>query len=374
MSTTYFKVHIRDVTASNVLNKKVCCVHDEGRGREEEGRNRQRLTLHSQGKIPDLHLKLAWDKEFKTVETEAGKVDGSGRISWDKTFGKGGVVFKYETKFANQLESKKFVIECWEKNFFSHDFIGKAELDLHTIATGPRKIKMIVKKGDGMPGGNLDVELEMMHSTYVKIELANVQVDLSRKKGFSMQYFCSLTSTRAKSIASHMPPPMRWQSLDSITIFASLEELCESFVVFEFSREESVLAVAQLPLVNILARMEEYREDTGYKFAVAVREFDQRRGERVIGSISGDVALRSLPFFSQLSEDAMLDDSGNVLGGHRLLPFSPLPAVLGSSGLKLPPRFSKEQLKKKEAPEESVENALAAGRSVLPVSEASLVL
>lgn len=98
--------------------------------------------------------------------------------------------FQYETKYVDKLHRKHFSIKCFDKDRIkADDFIGGAELDLRSIATGPALWNVVLKDvrggfrragGDarqsGQPRGRLQMRIEMEQLSDVTVQLKHVAI------------------------------------------------------------------------------------------------------------------------------------------------------------------------------------------------------
>ena len=115
-----------------------------------------------------LYLKLDFDS-FKKFTTE--RLTAASEVQWEQ-----GSTFYYRTKFPNRLRRKSFSVQLWDANRLQSDkLLGEVKVDLHTLATGPRKHDLVVRDA-GKPVGHLLFDLGMEElGTDLTVIFANVR-------------------------------------------------------------------------------------------------------------------------------------------------------------------------------------------------------
>ena len=149
-----------------------------------------------------LYVKIDFDgyKQFSSERVPGPKAGAPGAVQWEQQ-----AAFYYRTKsvleacaankrarlrprpppstacppfrrFRNKLRRKTLNIELWNANTLSSDqLLGATTVDLHTLATGPRRHDLVLREA-GKPVGHIVFELEMEElGTDLTVVLSNVR-------------------------------------------------------------------------------------------------------------------------------------------------------------------------------------------------------
>eukprot|EP00277_Geminigera_cryophila_P019648 CAMPEP_0179491448 /NCGR_PEP_ID=MMETSP0799-20121207/66096_1 /TAXON_ID=46947 /ORGANISM="Geminigera cryophila, Strain CCMP2564" /LENGTH=535 /DNA_ID=CAMNT_0021307905 /DNA_START=351 /DNA_END=1956 /DNA_ORIENTATION=- len=280
------------------------------------------------GNKPDTKLKFAWDVGFRTFATEAAD-DNVLDQTWSKTFDGDGVRFEYTTKHPESLHQKMMKIQVWDKNLLKDEYIGSAEIDLHSICTGPPMIKLNISRQNGDLAGTLHLSVTMQQIAEVHFAVNEVTLtcmrdnlayeDLVLKHWVSLDYKKTKTRSETQITGASV---VSCQRLSQMKCDASLEELCMARLEFDLQdKSKQSLGTASLPLLHtVLLNQngvcnEKSRVDVHFKAEDA----------SVFATLQAFVYLQDSPVFAQMV-GGFMDSMGEVRGSRPLWDHSYLPA------------------------------------------------
>jgi hypothetical protein len=257
--------------------------------------------------------------------------------------------FFYETRYANKLDKKIFKIDCFDYDRVgANDFIGGAQVDLYTLATGPIAHDLVMRDG-GKPCGRLQFccEFEMYSEVEVTLKSINVSSLVAPEPGKPcdphMQfYFSAVDATEEAPQEGSSPFPQRakvenktyrtpqlndtlapsWAECEQMWFQATLRELMAESIVVKINQSKKIRGSTMIGGCELALRkyMHPSTDRKLIKFREVLRGPD---GSANVGVIEGVVIFTNVPSMAQL-KGGLHTDAG-VEGGEALLSGLPMP-------------------------------------------------
>lgn len=237
-------------------------------------------------------------------------------------------LFVYETKYSNHLECKKFRMTLYRPMFLYSTLIGSCEIDLHTLATGPKKYRLSCYSTEDNEEkvGTLEFSFYFRSYSDVQIHFSNVKFNLNYDVQSHKEYFFYYCGTNTKDfettefednfkniekILLHQKekPKLFWENMKPLTTSLDWIDLTNEIITLRLdsgiidSPESEAEGVAYLYLINIIKGAKENEGD--FELPLFKDKFEH------IGMVTGHVKLTNEPIYCQMKkgvyEDGKID-------------------------------------------------------------------
>lgn len=238
--------------------------------------------------------------------------------------------FTYETKFLNHLELKKFKLSLYQPIFLLYStLIGSCEIDLYTLATGPKDYKISCFSIDGKKVGTLEFKFYFRCYSDVKIQYENVLFKFHpeyepKQDNENEDYFFYYCGSNPKDFETteefdklaflgspNDKKEMRqnklfWpKGLKVLTSFLDWIDLTNEIIVMRLDKglvdnyESEANGVGYLYLINFLtgAKNNEGTFDIPFYF---VKKGEEHRERYEVGRITGSLKISNEPIYCQM--------------------------------------------------------------------------
>eukprot|EP00743_Colponemidia_sp_Colp-15_P003598 GILK01003881.1.p1 GENE.GILK01003881.1~~GILK01003881.1.p1 ORF type:complete len:831 (+),score=124.81 GILK01003881.1:42-2495(+) len=261
----------------------------------------------------DVFLKIDFDS-FKVFQTDIVEKSSSPHWGAQQTF-------FYTTKFPEKLSKKKLKMRLFEHSAVSTPrFIAEAEVDLHTVCTGPVEHKLYLRDGDGRVRGSLSFMAQMSYvSEDFTAVLTGIDMDYQGAKVPSaLEVFPTIAED--KVVPAGVSQNMSWPGPISVTFSATLRALWGLgglpeglFLRVKAPNGEGVYGDAEIPFQQFVSLNGQPVDFT----------IDLKAAGEAVGKVRGTVMFRNVPRFGQMV-GGVHNDQG-IQGGQLLLDGLPLP-------------------------------------------------
>lgn len=199
----------------------------------------------------------------------------------------------------DRLNRKKFEIACYDKDRFGKELIGRTEISLHAIATGPIRFELPLVDG-GHVAGRVSLDIEMEQKNDVAVQMQGVELegggafdDAARGGDLYLAYaFTGVAHPEDSCLKTRPGSVTRWEYLDLLYINGSLRTIVENGVYFWVRRrvrlgKDEDLANGHLDFSAVFS----FTDGDAKDFSVPLRGAE--------GVLAGSIFFNNVPMFSQ---------------------------------------------------------------------------
>lgn len=203
----------------------------------------------------------------------------------------------YETRYAERLSRKKCIVTLLSPRKFGSDSeLGKVEIDLHVLATGPAEQRLAMRDG-GSSIGTLQCHIAMQQVSSVEVNVTSVEVDGIVGDASDVYLEMAYTATLAATVNTKGRKGPRWEHLDLLYCDATMEGLLANGLHFWVKRRrtlasDDVLAEAEVPFTPNITK---WGNGLPCSFSVALEGPGVERGR-----LAGSFHFKSLPEYAQM--------------------------------------------------------------------------
>ncbi|GBG34010.1 NEDD4-like E3 ubiquitin-protein ligase WWP1 [Hondaea fermentalgiana] len=258
-----------------------------------------------------LYFKLDFDKGHTQLDSKPVR-EKDDAVAWGTS-----KAFEYVTKHGDKLERKSLRIACWRSILlFPDKEVGSAQVDLHTLATGPSRLDLVLRDEDSNPVGHIYFEATM--SQFVEravVTLANVKLRMDAgstpvEPGAKLSLCYGRmpyikVETREHANACTSEEETTWSDLPILPLQeCSCHDISRESIFLTVSRKKQVVGTAEIPIGPLF----EVRSLQGRSFEALVLVPD---GSKQVATITGTIAFRDTPWLAQLV-GGVLSEAGIV--------------------------------------------------------------
>lgn len=289
------------------------------------------------------YLKINFDN-FKTFSTDVEENNLNPTWSFRKRF-------VYRTRFVDRFVKKYLQITCCSDTGNNTYVIGEAQVDLHTIFSGPEHFELTLMK-DGSPAGALEFYCKVQMISKVTIVLSGVEAML---KNVDDLVEIEVVPSMSQDVKMVLPLSKNgWPDPYHLTFEVSLAELIPidgtSYLLLKlFDSGKTLLGEAK-----VFTRRHIHLDGRTSEFTVTARNPEKV----IIGEVSGSIAFNDVPLHAQMI-GGITSDNGKVVGGKLLFPGLPFPLCFDTE----PPAY--------ERGKDADENQLAGEAAYVPAVPAA---
>ncbi|PRP89147.1 hypothetical protein PROFUN_01867 [Planoprotostelium fungivorum] len=247
------------------------------------------------------------------------------------------ILFFYETRYKHVLYAKQLTIKLEHRPIFGATVVlGTAQIDLHTLATGPvhHDLILVSTKGNDL---RFKCNIFMEHISDISFRCHHMQLEYDRNApseidlGAIQPFFIIKTSVNLakqtkkgiKTIVSKQPLKAVWDEVPTYHFEAGLTDLLNAGMTFKLidnaqqvrAGRGKVLAVGILPLLKDFTMSQ-----VAISFLIPLCD---PQNQAVVGQASGVFSFGSLPMYAQLVGGTHLETG--VVEGRPLIDGVPLP-------------------------------------------------
>jgi len=238
--------------------------------------------------------------------------------------------FHYAMSYLDQLNRRELRVQCFNKS--SGRLIGRAAVNLHTIASGPEHCQLTLRlDGQDEPRGTLRLTcvMKMLSSdlTVICSDLSLVMQGCNAPA--TLQISSSLVSSAKPMVQEHSAEgswagPFSFVYESTLKEFARYDEQPE-FLHFVFSDESGTAqGEASMEFRKWLPNLRDKEQPVSFKLPVTYKGTkDEAEAFGNVGELKGNVLYQNLPVFAQMIGGLWVDNQ--VEGGHLLLDGLPHP-------------------------------------------------
>jgi hypothetical protein len=249
--------------------------------------------------------------------------------------------FHYQTEYVKNISLKTFKLTAYEPSIFWFDKkLGEWEIDLYTLATGPREYRVTLKK-DGASIGVLEFSFVFKCFSDVHFYFKNIVFEtagLKASKDYYLYYCGSCTTDyetteklqteqRKERKKNNIPDPphdpshMTWDDLPPLITRLSWVDLLNEIIILRIenglidSSESEASGIAYVYLVNVL---QSSRDDVTH-FKLPIIKTVKSGEKTIIGEVTGDLSVKYEPMYAQMiggwNHDGLIKDGTPFLEG-----------------------------------------------------------
>eukprot|EP01120_Amphizonella_sp_Union-15-10_P001004 TRINITY_DN1106_c0_g1_i2.p1 TRINITY_DN1106_c0_g1~~TRINITY_DN1106_c0_g1_i2.p1 ORF type:complete len:402 (+),score=72.76 TRINITY_DN1106_c0_g1_i2:62-1267(+) len=221
-----------------------------------------------------------------------------------------------EILFPDLLPQKYMAIECWHNRMFNDKFIGRASIDLFTLATGPSHYTLNLKKEDNSDAGRVFFKIQMdeVRNMIIRLEsLVLVPNDESSADTLYLEYRYSAKRSIDPTYKSSVMSVEKLTTIEAspMIVNASLKSFQEESI--EIKVKKKSVSKLKTTIQNSQCRVQfstyfSPEENVGMPFKEPLM-----LSGKIVADLIGVVKYANLPKFAQM-KGGTFDENG-IQGG-----------------------------------------------------------